>query len=109
MSDQTRFRRARSGGSVEVYALALDLLLFFVLFVCSTLFHFVLCFICSPIIAHVSPFIPHSLLIVYLLQFRFSDLFWLISPRFPTLLRRALYHLETRVELHMTVRLDSLI
>ena len=37
MSDQTRFRRARSGGSVEVYALALDLVLFFVLFVCLCL------------------------------------------------------------------------
>ena len=53
MSDQTRLRRARSGGSVEVYALALDLLLFFAYF---TLF---VSFIIVPGLSHIT----HSLLL----------------------------------------------
>ena len=53
MSDQTRLRRARSGGSVEVYALALDLLLFFAYF---ALF---VSFIIVPGLSHIT----HSLLL----------------------------------------------
>ena len=53
MSDQTRFRCARSGGSVEVYALALDLLLFFAYF---ALF---VSFIIVPGLSHIT----HSLLL----------------------------------------------